>query len=506
MKFVHVASSPMQLELANFERLLRFMLLFMALIPSTTLRSQSPWPADPSRLDLQARESLFGSRWSRIPTDEEINEARTRLTQSVLREDNNSIETRPDGTVVVSKRKLLDTQVVKKHALFLKPEEVGLGVNQVLLYADYESAEEIMTSGKLMSAKTEKYRSVFRLIAQGKDRDVLEFQFELSLLDFEENTTVDEVFADHWYDFSKVALTSLSRPIVPTVETIGAGPDRVPPRESSTTAMPKLPTAVVVDQWWDGTPRYVGWHLISAGQPEARELGVESPAGAVVASVNPNSPAEAAGMTQGDLVVAFEGRELDTPEDLEALLLQSTVGSRRTVRISSHTKFVTYDTELMIEADRRDREPFGEYAHPYVGWRLQLPRDWRLDPYARRDEASGKVYDLIKSPYGNYEFRLYQDTRPVEDLEKVLGEFVAEAINRFGDHHVGRLTLGTVPSVFVASPVGETERRILIRIAMVVDKQLCEVDISAHPLADFENLPPTVTCVLGTINNRSKNP
>ncbi len=245
--------------------------------------------------------------------------------------------------------------------------------------------------------------------------------------------------------------------------------------------------------------------MITPGLPEAIKLGIETPAGAVITSVNPGSPAEKAGMAHGDVVAFFDGLEIDTPEDLEALIIQADVGSRHTVRLNSFTKFLTYDTELTIEQDQRDREDHSEYAHPQLGCSLRFPRDWKLDPYAKRHESSGKVYDSIKSPHGNYELHFYHDARSVEEKDTTLSQFISEAQKSFGDYHIGRVALGKIPVAFVAGPVGEMERKILFRIAMVVEDRLCEIDVLAHPLAAFESLPRAVSGILGTMNGQSRN-
>jgi hypothetical protein len=481
------------------------LLVLIALFIRHPLYAQAPWPSDPSRLTLGIRETLFSSRWGKIPGDIEIEEAKERVTKSVLLADPHSTATRPDGSVIVTKRSLLDTRVAKKHSLYLKPGEVGFGVNQVFVIATYESTEEVNAPNEPARINKETYRSVFRLLAEGNDRDRFSFQFELSESGTAPVSVLDEVYADRWYDFSNVSVESTPRPIIPTIETAPSPPFPTTTNTESEPKSPILPTAVSVTRWWDGVPRYVGWHSIAAGSPEAHALGIESPTGAVVSSVNPGSPAEKAGLQRGDLIVAFQGREIDTPEDLEALILQCDVGSRQTIRFDRSSKFITLDGEFLIEQYRRDRKQYGEYAHPTAGWSIRLPSDWKLEPYAKRNELSGKVYDSIKSPNGNYQFHLYHDALSVGNTNTAFAEFVAEARSRFGDHHVGRVTLGKIPMVFVAGPVGETERRILLRIAMIVEGKLCKVDVLAHPLAAFESLPIPVTCILGSLNNQPLN-
>ncbi len=207
-----------------YGKLVKFIGRFLAtiaLMPLHPLSGQTPWPSDPSRLNLQIRETLFSSRWGRQPSEAEISQAQDRVKQSVLLVEPVTTETRPDGTVVVAKRELLDISIAKKHALYLKPGEVGCGVNQVLLIAEFQTSEEITSPGKPSLNLQESYHSVFRLIASGDDRDRFEFQFEFSEPGKESETNSAEVFAERWYDFSALVVESTPRPVVPTVETEG---------------------------------------------------------------------------------------------------------------------------------------------------------------------------------------------------------------------------------------------------------------------------------------------
>ena len=57
-------------------------------------------------------------------------------------------------------------------------------------------------------------------------------------------------------------------------------------------------------------------------------LGLESPRGAYVHEVLSGQPAQRAGIAIGDIIVGFDGREVNSPFDLQTAVASSPVGKR----------------------------------------------------------------------------------------------------------------------------------------------------------------------------------
>src|SRR5260221_3353758 len=79
-----------------------------------------------------------------------------------------------------------------------------------------------------------------------------------------------------------------------------------------------------------------GWLGVQIQQmtPEiAGSLGVPSERGALVADVNPDSPAARAGIKQGDVIVKFNGHEIDKLHDLPRLVAETTINSKADVTV-----------------------------------------------------------------------------------------------------------------------------------------------------------------------------
>lgn len=70
------------------------------------------------------------------------------------------------------------------------------------------------------------------------------------------------------------------------------------------------------------------------------------PAGAVVQSVDDNSPAKSAGISRGDIITAFGDKEITSYSQLEELIRESTPGTKVNIKVYRSGK--TYTAELTI--------------------------------------------------------------------------------------------------------------------------------------------------------------
>lgn len=65
----------------------------------------------------------------------------------------------------------------------------------------------------------------------------------------------------------------------------------------------------------------------------ARQFGIDRRDGVIVAEIRPNSPAAEAGFEEGDVVVAYGGKPIHTPRDLQELVERTPVDSRQAVKV-----------------------------------------------------------------------------------------------------------------------------------------------------------------------------
>ena len=115
---------------------------------------------------------------------------------------------------------------------------------------------------------------------------------------------------------------------------------------TSAFAQAKTRTIVVKDGKVIEGPDMLGWEGLLAGKraflgvnlndltPELREhFGAPKDAGVLVASVEDNSPADKAGLRVGDIVVAVEGKDIDSTWDLRSALRDKKDGDTARIEV-----------------------------------------------------------------------------------------------------------------------------------------------------------------------------
>ena len=248
---------------------------------------------------------------------------------------------------------------------------------------------------------------------------------------------------------------------------------------------------------FDGQPRSLDLELVSGGTPEAIELEIESPAGAAVASVRPRTTAAAAGLRRGDLIVQLGDQEINTPEDVEAVVWTTPVDQLIPLTYVRREQRVT--TMLKIAVGEARRPVLGEYRHTTGGYVFRYFPNWRLHPDARREEVTERVYDYLSSRSLNFKLLLFHDRSAAPDPVASLQEFLEETSKGFLEGYSGWVAAGEIPIVFTSGVVGREQLQTLYRIAFVVDGQRYEVNAFTSVLYDPAQLPRVLQTILGSL-------
>jgi serine protease Do len=101
-------------------------------------------------------------------------------------------------------------------------------------------------------------------------------------------------------------------------------------------AVPSRTAQRVVDeliQTGEVSRGFIGVHLQEISEPLARAMGLEGTTGALVADVQPGGPAEAAGIRSGDVIVGFEGQEIEGSRDLSFAVAERDPGDEVTLTV-----------------------------------------------------------------------------------------------------------------------------------------------------------------------------
>jgi serine protease Do len=145
----------------------------------------------------------------------------------------------------------------------------------------------------------------------------------------------------------------------------------------------------------------------------ARSLGLGEVKGALVNSVEPNGPAARAGLKAGDVIVRFDGRELDNGNDLRNHVAATAPGTKATITVvrDGRSEDRTVEVAPLSTEARRAERGAGEPADavgltvqpltPQLAAEVNVPRDTAgllvtgIDPNGRAADAGLRRGDVI---------------------------------------------------------------------------------------------------------------
>ncbi len=103
------------------------------------------------------------------------------------------------------------------------------------------------------------------------------------------------------------------------------------------------------------TRGWIGVSIQSVSPEIAKAFGLKEEKGALVADVVAGSPAEAAGIKRGDIIVSFDGKEIKNSTDLPVRVAETPLGKTVTVRVLREGK----ETDLSVKVSEM---PEGKFA------------------------------------------------------------------------------------------------------------------------------------------------
>ncbi len=103
------------------------------------------------------------------------------------------------------------------------------------------------------------------------------------------------------------------------------------------------------------TRGWIGVSIQSVSPEIAKAFGLKEEKGALVADVVAGSPAEAAGIKRGDIIVSFDGKEIKNSTDLPVRVAETPLGETVTVRVLREGK----ETDLSVKVSEM---PEGKFA------------------------------------------------------------------------------------------------------------------------------------------------
>jgi serine protease Do len=171
-----------------------------------------------------------------------------------------------------------------------------------------------------------------------------------------------------------------------------------------------------------------GWLGVSIQEmtPElAKSFGLNDKKGVLVAQVLPGSPAEKAGVEQGDVIMEFDGKAVSDAKDLPTIVAATPVGKSVNVKLMRNGKAL--DREVRVTAMEEKADVTRTAAHkktlgisvqnltPEMARRLRLKNDTgvavtQVEPGSPADDAGIQPGDIIREV----------NRKPVKDADDLL--------------------------------------------------------------------------------------
>jgi serine protease Do len=123
-------------------------------------------------------------------------------------------------------------------------------------------------------------------------------------------------------------------------------------------AIPSSLAKPVIDQLKAHGKVERGWLGVQIQEvtPElAKSLGLSKPEGALVADVTPNGPAQKIGIKQGDVIVSFDGHEVEKLRDLPLMVAETPVGQTANVKVWRDGKEVSLSPLIAAMPEHPER-------------------------------------------------------------------------------------------------------------------------------------------------------
>jgi len=130
----------------------------------------------------------------------------------------------------------------------------------------------------------------------------------------------------------------------------------------------------------------------------AESFGLDKPAGALVAQVLPDSPALAAGIQEGDVIIGFNGREIGLSSELPSQVGRVAPGKSAAVDIYRDGKTITLDVEIGLLPSQEELAQTVNPQEPQKSTSLGLNvRDLTDDERERFEVSSGVLVEGISN-------------------------------------------------------------------------------------------------------------
>ena len=194
---------------------------------------------------------------------------------------------------------------------------------------------------------------------------------------------------------------------------------------------------------------YLGIGIQDLNQDLTKSFGLKESKGALVSDVKEDSPAEKAGIKQGDVIIGYDGSPVEDAAALQRVVTRTPIGAKATIKVlrDGHEKELSATINELSEAVQTAKSDGEEKEHTFAGVAVQdLDRDTAQE-LGLKEKVQGVVVTAVEPDSGAERAGLQpgdvirelnrQPVKSVKDYEKAAstikkGDNVLMLINRRG--------------------------------------------------------------------------
>ncbi len=195
---------------------------------------------------------------------------------------------------------------------------------------------------------------------------------------------------------------------------------------------------------------YLGIGIQDLNQDLAKSFGIKDTKGALVSDVKDDSPADKAGLKQGDIITMYEGTPVEDAVVLQRLVTKTTVGSKATIKVirDGHEKELTITVGEQPDQTKIAKAESDETNYAFAGVAVQDLDQETARELGLKGKPQGVVVTKVEPDSGAEKAGLMpgdvireinrQPVKSVKDFEKMSsgvkkGDNVLILINRRGN-------------------------------------------------------------------------
>ena len=184
-----------------------------------------------------------------------------------------------------------------------------------------------------------------------------------------------------------------------------------------------------IERWrfWERR-RFIGIYPEEIGPELAEYFGVKEGRGLLVTRLEPDSPAEKAGIKVGDVIVRADGRRVETIEELNSIIQRKRKGDKLKLELVRDKKRMELEVEIAEEErggfSSRDWNEIAQSLEKRIREFQERLRQWQEQQALRTRENWRKIEEEMKNFRKDYELR-FQDYQKklIQEYEKKLKDF-----------------------------------------------------------------------------------